>query len=87
MAQLKWQSGVVQGAAVVGAALGVTVAHGAIRVTHGQYEIGDARSNFRPKAGTVEDAVMADAGLQPVGLMVGRYVRAQPVRCLGLADA
>ena len=61
---------------------------GALRgVSHRQDEVGDTRSDFGSEARAVEHAVMADARLQPMRLTVRRYVDAEFMRRLGLADA
>ena len=52
-----------------------------------QDEIGDARRDLGAEARAVEHAVMADARLQVVRLLVVRKVRAELVRRLGLPDA
>ena len=52
-----------------------------------EHEIGHARGDLGAEARAVEHAVMADAGLQPMRLAVGRDVHAKPMRRLGLADA
>ena len=51
-----------------------------------QHEIGDARRDFGAEPRAVEHAVMADAGLKPMDLVLGRDVDAQAVRRFGLAD-
>ena len=51
-----------------------------------KHEIGDTRRDIGAEARAVEHAVMADPRLQIMRLGVGRNVRAQNVRGLGLAD-
>src|SRR5690349_9189727 len=50
-------------------------------------ELADARVDLFAELAAVEDAVVADADLDVVGLEVTRDARAQGMRRLGLADA
>src|SRR5262249_48482423 len=52
-----------------------------------QHEVGDARGDFRAEPRSVEHAVMADPGLQPVWLVRVGNIDAKSVRRLGLTDA
>ena len=71
------------GGADLGGGMAVLAAPAIVR----QHEIGDARRDLGAEARAVEHAVMADGRLQVMRLVVGRNVRAQPMRRLGLADA
>ena len=51
------------------------------------HEVDDARRDLGAEARAVEHAVVADAGLHVVGVLVRRKVAAQVVRRVGLADA
>src|SRR4030042_3893681 len=52
----------------------------------GGYEIADFRRYFGAKTGSVEHAIMADAGLQMVRAEAGGKVGAQSLRSHGLTD-
>src|SRR3984957_14767367 len=81
------RSGLLKRRAFLHAAAVEAVTGAARRVTHRQDEIGKAWRGLGAETRTVEYAVMADAGLQPVGLAIRRNVGAQPMRRLSLADA
>src|SRR5215475_5410631 len=53
----------------------------------GEHEVGDAGHDLGAEARAVEYAVVTHGGLQPMRLAMVRYVDAERVRYLGLADA
>src|SRR5262245_55124544 len=53
----------------------------------GEHEVGDTRHDLGAETRTVEYAVVTHGRLQPMRLAMRRYVDAQRVRRLGLADA
>src|SRR4029077_9839884 len=59
----------------------------AVGQCYGQHEVGNSGRYFGAKTRTVEDAVVSDTWLQPMGLAIGRDIDAQTVRRFGLPDA
>src|SRR5262252_1695309 len=59
----------------------------AVGQCHRQHEVGNSRCNLGAKTRSVENAVMSNTRLQPMGLAIRRNIDAQTMRRFGLPNA